>query len=247
MTLRELYEKADRASYYSRQDADMFDALNHAGLKVYLRVVKEMKGFFLKWDETSLQLVPGTDSYQLPSDLEQIVSLGERLQGSSDRYYKLAPAEVNTVAYLWPDVDFGWAPGWAPMQSRFIYSGPYLPGVPTPATPPDATQPGQQKAQEIFWIRISPVPTDTRQTRICYTARYVEIVNERSPVMLPSESHEAMLAYAVAELVRRNSDNLSAEYEGRGEQDMTDFLAGYVRPRQIDDGPFVTPYLFDMD
>jgi len=243
MTLRELYEKADRASYYSRQDSDIYDALNHAGLKVYLRVVKEMRGFFLKWDESSLVLAPGTDLYQLPSDLEQIVNLGERLQSSSDRYYKMAPADVNTVGFLWPDIDVSWAP----MASRYVYYGPYLPGVPTPAVPPDTTLPGKQKAQEVFWVRVAPLPTDTRQTRLCYTARYVEIVNERSALMLPSESHEAMLAYAIAELTRRNSDGLSAEYEGRGESDMTDFLAGYVRPRQIDDGPFVSPYIYDMD
>lgn len=244
MTLREVYEKCDRASYYSRQDADIYDALNHAGLKVYLRVVKEMKGFFLKWDETFLTLVSGTDLYALPVDLEQLINIGERLVGSPDRYAKMLPAEVNTVGFAWPDF---WDLSWLSAASRFAYYGPYLPGVPTPATPPATSQPGLQKAQETFWIRISPVPTDSRQVRLCYTAKWVEILNERSPLMLPSESHEALMGYAIAELLRRNSDGLSTEYEGRGEQDMSDFLAGYVRPRQIDDGPFVEPYILYMD
>lgn len=248
MTLRELYEKADRASYYSRQDADIYDALNHAGLKVYLRVVKEMKGFFLKWDETDLSLVAGTDCYELPADLEQIVNLGERPAGSSESYHKVLPADVNTVSFSWTNFNLDWSSA----LSRYSYYGPYLPAGPSPITPPPAgppagSQPMQQKAQEIFWLKIAPMPVDSRQCRLCYTAKYVEIVNERSPLMLPSAGHEALMGYAIAELLRRNSDALSAEYEGRGEQDMTDFLAGYVRPRQIDEGPFVQPYIFDMD
>lgn len=231
MTLDQLYDRANRKSYYSRSDADIWDALNDSSLKLYRRVLKEMRGYFVKWD-TSLALVANTDEYSLPADLGQIIRFGEREAGET-QYREILPADVNSAAFS--SQQFG---GLDLPASSFLYYGPYLTQAVAAGTAGQVT--------ETYKIRLAPMPGSALQTELFYAAKFLEITGKQSSLTIPLEGHDALADLATAKLLHLNSDVLGGEFERMGETETEEFLT-YIRNRQIQAAPSQEPYLGDLD
>jgi len=127
LTLAQMFALADRGSYYSHtnQPDDVFAAINEGGRRVYLWIAKELSNYFIKWDSTSIQTVPGQDEYACPPDLATMIRFGERLPGETN-YRRIQPADVRTDLFtnrqfepIVLSLDL--------LQSDFVYAGPYLP------------------------------------------------------------------------------------------------------------------------
>ncbi len=233
-TLAQMFDLARKKSYFSRPDDEVWAALNYGAWRVYSYVLKEFRGFFIKWDETSLTLTPNVDEYTLPADLAQIVRLSERLSVNSP-WLPMVPADLNSQLFIQQQFqDTITLSSGLVVTSDFTYYGPYLDSAST--TSPTG----------VYKIRVAPKPTDTRACQLVYSAKFVPIINAGSQLMIPPEGSEAMLAWAVAELLRANSDQLAAEYEAKGQRDITEFLT-FVRERQIQQRPTVEPYVADLD
>jgi hypothetical protein len=194
--------------------------------------VKEFGGFFIKFDETSLTLVPGTAEYTLPSDLTQIVHLAERISSSED-WHPMSPLDLDSalsnsqVASIWDD----YYSGLYGANSPFGFFGPYLDSA--------ATQGGG--TLQIQKIRVSPGVDQTRHCQIAYTAKWLPVVDASSKIMLPDEGTYAALNYAIAELRRASDDSASRDYEVKGDRSLTDYLS-WARARQIQQFPTVKTY-----
>lgn len=227
MNLAQMYALADSKSGYSRSDGEIYDALNESGFRVFSAVLKEFRGFFIKFDETSLSLQPlsanATQEYPLPADLTQIVHLAERPSPSED-WHPMPPLDLSTALTTLQD-NVGWEDFYAygyGAESEFGFYGPYLDA--------DAAEAGG--ALQIQKIRVAPGPTQARSCQIAYTAKWLEIVDASSKIMLPGEGTYAMLNFAIAELRRSSDDSLSADYEKKGETHLDSFLS-WLRARQI--------------
>jgi hypothetical protein len=230
MNLPQMVALANAKSSYSRPEGEIYAALDEAGFLVYSAVLKEFSGFFLKFDTSTVTIVPGVMEYLLPPDVTQLVHVGERQNIS----YEFAPCAPETIGKALENtqVGIGWD-DWAWMygeQSTFSYAGPYL------DAPAAITGVQTQK------IRFSPSPVDTRMVQLVYTAKWLPINDASSKVMLPDEGTHAMVNFAIAELLRSNNDTLSAEYESKATKHQTAFLT-WVRNRQIQQSPQITPYM----
>ena len=229
MDLAGMFALANAKSSYSRPSSEIYSALDEGGFLVYSAVLKEFSGFFLKFDTTSVTMASGTTEYALPADCTQLVHVGERLT-TSEQFRPCTPESIgealeNARAGVGWD-SFGWMYGGS---SAFSYAGPYLDSAATTGT-------------QIQKIRFSPIPQETRQVELAYTAKWLPIVDDTSTIMLPVEGTYAMLNYGIAELNRSNNDTLSREYEAKGDKHLGAFLT-WCRNRQIQQGPRITPYL----
>ena len=235
-TLAQMFDICRKKTYFSRQDDEIWSALNYGAWRVYSYVLKEFRGYFIKWDETSLTLQPNVDEYTLPSDLAQIVRLSERLNTipQSGTWLPMVAADINSQLFVqqqFSDVITLGAP--LSMFSEFTYYGPYMSA-------------DQVTGAQLNKIRVAPKPTDTRLCQLVYSAKFVEIVNPSSQLMIPAEGTHTMQSWAIAELLRSNSDQLGEAYEAKGERDVTEFLT-FMRERQIQQRPSVESYLADLD
>lgn len=232
-SLAQMIQNANSASYFSRP-ADVIPKLNEAGFEMYASVVKECSGFFIKFDETSLTLSPtqASQEYTLPADFTQMVHLAER-QSSTENWHEIDPAnDLGNVlqnqlsdAGIWT-ANFGY-------KSAFEYFGPYLDSS-------NAIQVGAPA--QLQKVRIAPITDVTRFVQLAYTAKWVQIVNDRSFVMLPDEGTYAMEAYAVAKLLKLNGDTLADTFLTEAQRLEARFLA-WVRQRQIQQLPQAEMYL----
>lgn len=216
-------------SSYSRPD-EAYSALSEAGFLVYTAVLKELSGFFLKFDTTTVVLTPGQQQYALPPDLGNLVNIAER-QTSAENWHVINP---TTIANALDDVQTlvswdDWNDWYDDQDSMFKFYGPFLP----------AQVAGAAQTQQ---IQITPAIDAVRMCEIAYTAKWLPIVNAQSVVMLPEEGTYAMQNFAIAELNRANNDSLAAEYEAKAQKHLTAFLT-WVRNRQIVQRPRITPYL----
>jgi hypothetical protein len=245
MNLQQLHDLANTRSYYSRTDADIYAALNAASRKVYLWTSREFRGYFFKTDTTSVAFAAGVQQYQLPVDLRILIRFGEQLVNSTlgTPYRWLQPSDINSAQFIGREFesvasDFG-----GPV-SEFLYSGPFLADADALALPNQPGQPGDQ----VRSVLISPIPSDARQTKIFYAAAFVEIVGPQSPVMMPVESHDALLDIAVAELVRPNGDAMLAEsYATAGKEKFQEDFLPWMRMAQTQQVPATQePYLADL-
>ena len=228
--LTQMLTLANAKSSYSRPETEIYAALNKAGFRVYTAVLKEFSGFFLKFDTTTVSLVPNITEYVLPPDLSQLVHMSERLS-AAERFRPMTPETIGDAleqaqsGVSWGDLYCGSYGG----ASLFSFAGPYL----------DAGGAAGVQTQK---IRVSPIPQDARFVELAYTAKWLPIVDGGSSVMLPEEGTHAMLDGAIAELLRSNNDSLSAEYAAEAKAGETAFLT-WVRNRQIQQWPQITPYL----
>ncbi len=233
-TLGQMFDLARKKSYFSRPDDEVWAALNYGAWRVYIYVLKEFRGFFIKFDETFLTLTSGVEEYALPADFAQMVRLSER-RTTSDPWMPMVPADLNSQIFIQQQFEDQITLGTGVFTtSNFTYYGPYLDSA-------DTTSP-----TGVYKFRVAPKPTDTRACQLVYSAKFVPIINASSLLMIPPEGSEAMLAWAVAELLRANSDQLSGEYEAKGQRDATEFLT-FIRERQIQQRPTVEPYIGDLD
>jgi hypothetical protein len=230
-SLAQLAATCQKDSYYSRSDDEVWSALNRGGRRVYNSVCAENGGFFIKFDETSLALVAGTTEYALPASCTQIVHLAER-KSSTDEWAPIQPDSLNNILLNQLQAQGILSLTWD-NESEFTFYGPYLDSAASVAVP----------ASQIQKIRISPSPSEARFCQLVYSAKWTEIVNASSVVMLPDEGTGAMERFASAALVRKNGDTpLAAEYEEEGNRELRSFLQ-WVRARQIQQPLQVEPYL----
>lgn len=226
MNLSQMYAACNAKSGYARQDAEIYAALNRGGFRVYAAVLKEFRGFFIKFDESSLSLDPNnaTQEYAMPADLTQIVHMAERLTATED-WHPMGPLELGDAlsnvqnAVGW---DYFWGGNYG-SDSPFGFYGPYL----------DAAATVQGQALQIQKIRIAPKPEAARFVQIAYTAKWLPIQNDSSSIMLPDEGTMAMENFASAELCAMSDDmTRAAQFESRGMNDLNAFLY-WARARQI--------------
>ena len=232
MNVAQMYALANLKSGLARSDGEIYDALNESGWRVYSAVLKEYRGFFIKFDETSLTLVPGTVEYALPSDLTQIVHLAERSASTQD-WAPMSPLDLDTTLCNVQNA-VGWGEFYADgygNNSRFGFYGPYL----------DASASKASQSLQIEKIRVSPGIDTPRACQIAYTAKWMPITDQSSSIMLPDEGTYAMLNYAIAELRRASDDSASGDYEDKGNRHLSSFLS-WLRARQIMSPPTITPY-----
>lgn len=227
MNLAQAYSLANSKSGFARPDAEIYDALNQGGFKVYAATQKEFRGFFLKIDESSLTLDPNnaTQEYPLPADCGQIVHLAERPTASED-WHPMAPETLSDALSNLQDM-VGWDSFYSYQyggDSAFGYYGPYLDAA-------DAQLTGAPV--QIQKIRVSPKTTQSRFVQIAYTAKWLAITDASSKIMLPEEGTLAMVNYAAGYLCGGSDDVTRASYyEAQGDKHLNSYLY-WARARQI--------------
>lgn len=223
-TLAQMYATANTKSANSRAEGEIWSALDEAGFLVYTAILKEFSGFFLKFDTVTVALTPGQNVYPLPADLTQLVAIAER-RTASERWRPMDPTTLAAALFSTQDL-VGWD-DWADNyddESEFRFYGPYLPAAGGPQA-----------------INVEPGVDMVRMCEIAYTAKWLPVTAQDSPLTLPNEGTYAMQNYAIAELNRANNDDLSAEYEKKGDKALTAFLT-WVRNRQLVKWPTIAPY-----
>lgn len=234
MNLAQMFASANGKSGYARSEGEIYAALSRAGFKVYSAVLKEFRGFFLKFDETSLSLSPAnaTQEYAMPADFTQMVHLAER-QTTSENWHPMSPIDLDDAVSDLQD-SLGWGPFYSSAYgdgSPFGFYGPYL----------DAAAAVQGQALQIQKIRVAPITDVTRMVQIAYTAKWLPIVDANSSVMLPDEGTMAMESFASAELCGMSDDTRASFYEKQGDNDLQAFL-WWSRARQIMQPPTIREY-----
>lgn len=236
-TLAQILDSANRASYYSRDPSEVLAAADRAQQRLYLSTVKELRGAFVKTDSTTLTAAwaANQDTYALPADFAKMIQLAERTD-PTQAWRPMPPLDVNNPAFVEDQFDYG-GPGAGGPYSEFSYWGPWLDGV------------AAATGQETWKIKVAPMPQDPpagRTLQLIYQAQYAPIATKDSKLMLPAEATYALRDYAIAELLRLNSDQLAAQYEATGQELETRYLA-WLRQRQVQQVPIQQPYLDDLD
>lgn len=242
MNLQQLHDLAAQRSYFSRADNEVYQAISSAAKKVYLWTVRESRGYFLKDDNGSnITTVSGAQEVTCPADLNILIRLGEQVAGSppGTPWNWMRPADINSNTFLLREFQSlilnNQSPG-----SQFVFYGPYL-DLASAKAQQGANPQGPKK------IRLAPIPFDVRPLRFMYAATFLEIVNANSILMMPMESHEAILDYAVAELVRPNGDAMAEGYEAAGgDKFQKDFLPFYRMQQQTQVPLTQEPYIDDL-
>lgn len=232
-----MHDLAAVKSYFSRTDQEVWAAISEAGRRIHQNVCKEFRGYWIKWDTSTIAIVDGTDQYQCPVDLGQIIRFSEKL-ASEQAYRQMEPADITSDTFADRQFDpyIGYNSG---PKSDFVFYGPYLDQA-------DALlNQGNQPASQYYQVKLAPVPEDNRVTEIIYAARYVEIINSQSPNVIPTEGHGVQLDYAVAELLKGNNDSLMGQYDASGKEKMSEFLT-WIRSRQIYQYPTQETYVDDL-
>lgn len=232
MNLAQMFALCNSKSGYSRAEGEIYASLARSGFRVYSAVLKEFRGFFLKFDETSLTLVPNTQEYAMPADFSQMVHLSERLS-ATENWRPMAPIDLDTAVSNVQDA-IGWDDFYSSAygySSVFGYYGPYL----------DSAAAIADQSLQIQKIRIEPNPSETHFCQLVYAAKWLPIVDASSKVMLPDEGTYAMESFASAQLCAMNDDTRAQMYEAQGMTDLSAFLS-WVRNRQIQSVPMITMY-----
>lgn len=242
MNLNQLHDLANSGSYFSRTDAEIYQAINSAAKKIYLWTARESRGYFLKDDNgANIATVANAQEITCPPDLSILVRVGEQVANSplGTPWNWMRPADINSDLFIQREFG-GLILNTQTPASNFVFYGPYLDMTSAKLAIGGASQ-GPKK------IRLAPIPIDVRPLRFMYAATYLEIVNNNSVLMMPSESHEAILEYAKAELVRLNGDAMAATFEEAGaDKFQKDFLPFWRFQQQTQVPLTQEPYLDDM-
>jgi hypothetical protein len=228
MNLAELANLANSRSGFLRP-TQVYAALTAASRKIYLRILQENRGMFIKWDTTTVAMAVGTEEYTLPADCRQLLRVRERVS-ANEKWRIIRVAEtVNDEDLL--DLDFEDTIGTddGPV-SNFMYFGPYLKAAAAAA------------ATQLYSIRFGPVPQDVRLVELVYPANFVEIHKDSDTFTIPEEGHDALLDFATAELCRGKTPERCREYTEEGEAKLVTFLQ-WVRNRQMQQGRKQRAYL----
>ena len=223
MTLQQMFETVNKKTYYSRDDDEIWSAISAAANVLYQEVVNENEGYFIRWDSTSVALVPGVDDYELPADLEQIKRV--RVRGSAtEPWQRMAPADINSSEQSATFAEAGDS-----LISAFSYYGPYLPSVNFPSG-------------DSLHFRVAPVPQDSYSVELVYISKFVEITGTESNLVIPAEGHSVVTYGAVAELLATNDDDNADRFEHIADRNKLQFMK-LVRNRQRQRGRTVEPFL----
>lgn len=243
MNLQQLHDLAAQRSYYSRADNEVYQALSSAAKKIYLWTAREFRGYFLKDDNgLAINMVSGQQVVTCPADLNILIRVGEQVANSPPLtpWLWMRPADINSDRFILKEFQSLVINMYTP-ASEFVYYGPYL----------DMTSAILQKgaaAQGPKKISLAPIPFDNRALRFVYAATFIEISNANSVLMMPPESHEAILDYAVAELIRPNGDAMAATYEEAGKDKFQSDFLPFWRIQQTTQQPLTQePYVDDLD
>lgn len=197
--------RANSNSYFSRSTADLITAANSAGWAIFTAIKRENRGFFVKFDTTTITLTPGQSFYTLPPDFSQLIHFSER-RVSSEPYHPLGHTSIgNALDFAQIQTGFNNDTGYYGGQSRYSFDGPYLP-APTNPTP---------NAPQIYQMDIIPAIDTVRMTELVYIANWIEIIDQNSVVMLPTSADAAWLALTTAELLDMNSDSQAETYRSK--------------------------------
>lgn len=238
-----MHDLAASRSYNSRPDSEVYQALNSASKKIYLWTAREFRNYFVKTDTTTIVFTPGQQEYLCPPDLRIMIKFGEQLQNSAPNtpFNWLRPADRNSDLFIKREFNSLIVNLYGP-SSEFVYDGPYLDAA-SSMTAGAGAQPTRQRK-----VLISPIPNDTRVTKLYYAAQHVDIVGPQSFIMMPEEAHEAMLDYAVAELVRPNGDTMHQVYEAAGKDKFQSDFLPFMRQVQAQQTPMTQePFISDLD
>jgi len=231
--LRTMFQLAHAKSYYSRSDQEVWAAISGAAHTLYLKILAENRGFFIKWDTTTVALVPTVEEYLLPADCTQLLRVREQ-SSSSDPWRTVAPAESLTDANFC-DSQFYSQLGLTMdgPSSEFTYYSYLL--------MTDAITTAENER-----IRFEPPPYDNRSVELVYVSRFIEISGPTSTKVIPNEGDEVVLYDAIATLLGDNGDNPEIA-AGHSHAEEIQFLK-WVRKRQ-QQGPVthVQAYIEDMD
>lgn len=243
MTLKQIYALADSRSHFVRTAKPdiIWSAITEAARSLYFWIKKENKGFFIKWDTTTIAFANAQEEYTCPPDLEQIVRFSER-QNSSQSWRQLTPSGVNDPLFkasqfedviILSGIVF----------SDYAYAGPYLTG-PSEQTGQEAIDEAAEQA-EVYKVRIAPIPSSVRQTELIYTAKFLEMTEDTDVCIIPEEGRGVLLEYAIANLLRGKSDEEAVAIKASGDE-MRELYLTSVRDRQIQEYAIVQPYLDDL-
>lgn len=234
-TLANIHSRMLRNTRYMVSDDDIFAALNEEGFLLYTRVLKEGEGFFAKTDETTIALTPGTQDYQCPADCTQIVHMAERAQ-PTDNWSRMEPESLNMAEEMQDSIVAAYILG-NYGSSRFKYYGPYLPDNQVNNADPEA-----DNANQIMSVTVSPLIDVPRSVQILYIAKWVILIDDSSIMTLPEEATNAIYNKAMSNLMVGLDDARVQGFANLGELQAKGFLT-WVRDRQLQSGPKVTPYL----
>lgn len=242
MNLSQLHDLANSGSYFSRTDAEIYQAISSAAKKVYLWTARESRGYFLKDDNgANITTTANVEEVTCPADLSILIRLGEQVANSAPLtpWNWMRPADINSDLFIQREFGSLILNTQTP-SSNFVFYGPYL----------DMTSAIVQKgaaAQGPKKIRIAPIPIDVRPLRFMYAAQFLEITSSNSVLMIPMEAHEAILEFAKAELVRLNGDAMAETFEAAGESKFQkDFLPFYRQQQNTQQVLTQEPYIDDM-
>lgn len=236
-----MHDLAAKRSYYSRGDDEVYQAISAASKKIYLWTAREFRGYFFKTDTVTIALAPNVQEYLCPPDLSILIKIGEQPVNSPPNtpWNWMRPADVNSDRFILREFESLVLNPFTP-NSQFVYYGPYL-------TQASAIKQKGAAAQGAKSLRFAPIPFDNRLVNLYYTAQFLEIVNENSVLMMPMESHEAILDFAVAELIRLNGDQLASTFEEAGQDKFQHDFLPFYRQQQAQQVPLTQEaYLDDM-
>jgi hypothetical protein len=234
MTIQQLFDLASRKSYYSRSDVEVWQALSSAAKWLYLEILRENRGFFIKFDATTVVLAVGQEEYTLPADLTQLLRVRERVNASTP-WKVVLPSSLNDPDFTDSQFAAEWWPGSDGPVSEFEYYGPYL----------DAG--AAAIATQIQKFKIEPPPVDARAVELAYIAKFVEITGVNSPKTIPAEGDDAVLEKAVATLLKDHGDFEGQQAAMQEAQIHKVTFLQWVRDRQRQQVRQVRPYIEDMD
>lgn len=233
MTLNQIFDWCNKKSYFSRDEDEVWGAINTAALQLYSEILNENRGYFWVFDTTSMTLVANTEEYALPAAAENLVRMRERLNAASD-WLLVMPEDINDDAVTMAQ-SAGLGNVFNDSVSEFVYSGPY-------ELLADAAAGTYLKK-----IKIAPIPVDgPRLVELLYTAKHVEIVGQESQLLIDPPGHNALKYLATAELLGAQDDDNAERFLGYGNTHKTQYLK-LVRNRQQQQGRSVEPYISDLD
>jgi hypothetical protein len=229
--LQTMFQLVHQKSYYSRTDQEVWNAISEAASTLFLKILSENRGFFLKFDTSTVALTLGTEEYLLPIDCTQLLRVRERASSSAP-WRVVTPADLNDPDFTDSQFASALGPNMDGPVSQFTYYS-YL----------DAAQAAGAQTEK---IRFEPPPYDARQIELVYVAKFVDITKATSTMVIPAEGHGAVLWSAVSSLLDDNGDD-GEKAQANSAENEREFLK-WVRKRQMQTAVTkVQPYLDDLD
>jgi hypothetical protein len=234
MNLTQIYSRCNKATYFSRSDDEIWDAINDGIRWAYQNVLKENQGYWIKFDTSTVSLVPGTTQYALPADLQDILRVRERVNAADQ--WRLVRNGALTDESIMRDYASATTLTFDSDESQFTFFGPFE----LASVAEDSTD------DQTYEIQFSPQPVDTRQVELVYTVKCVDVTSPSSYLLIPDDGRPAVRDYAIGSLLALNGDERAQNFFDSAQSKLTMFLT-VVRDRQLQDERVVTPYLDDMD